>query len=258
MNCFVFDIETVPDVELGRRMLDRPDDDDATVAEAMLAKRREETGGSDFLPFEMHRIVAISAALRTREQFNVWSLGEPDSSEAELVTRFFAGIDKFRPTLVSWNGGGFDLPVLQYRALKHGVVAPRYWDTGDLDQSSRYSHYLGRYHWKHIDLMDVLALYQGRGRAKLEHVAMLLGLPGKLGMSGDQVWPQFRDGRIADIRAYCETDVFNTYLVFLRFELIRGRLSEPDYETECLRAREWLAARTERHWQEFRTAWATG
>jgi predicted PolB exonuclease-like 3'-5' exonuclease len=257
MNCFVFDIETVPDVELGRRLLDRPDASDAEVAEALFAERREQTG-SDFLPYEMHRIVAISAVLRTRDQFNVWSLGEQDSPEEELVQRFFAGIDKFRPTLVSWNGGGFDLPVLHYRALKHGVVAPRYWDTGDLEQSSRYNHYLGRYHWKHIDLMDVLALYQGRGRAKLEHVAALLGLPGKLGMSGDQVWPQYRAGRIADIRAYCETDVLNTYLVFLRFELIRGHLGAGDYETECLRAREWLAARTEAHWQEFRAAWATG
>jgi 3'-5' exonuclease len=148
--------------------------------------------------------------------------------------------------------------VLHYRALKYGVVAPRYWDTGELDQSSRYNHYLGRYHWRHIDLMDVLALYQGRGRAKLEHVAALLGLPGKLGMSGDQVWPQYRDGRIADIRAYCETDVLNTYLVFLRFELIRGHLGAGDYETECLRAREWLGARTETHWREFLAAWVTG
>ena len=257
MNCFVFDIETVPDVELGRRLHGLGDADDARVAEAMFAARREATG-SDFLPFEMHRIVAISAVLRSRDQFNVWSLGEADAPEDELVQRFFTGIEKYRPTLVSWNGAGFDLPVLHYRALKHGVAAPRYWDTGDLDPGSRYNHYLGRYHWRHIDVMDVLSLYQGRGRAKLEHVAMLLGLPGKLGMSGDKVWPQFQAGNIADIRAYCETDVLNTYLVFLRFELIRGRLGEGDYETECLRAREWLAARGERHWQEFRAAWATG
>jgi 3'-5' exonuclease len=80
MNCFVFDIETVPDVELGRRLLGRSGDSDAEIAEALFAARREQTG-SDFLPFEMHRIVAISAALRSRDHFNVWSLGEPDSSE---------------------------------------------------------------------------------------------------------------------------------------------------------------------------------
>ena len=257
MNCFVFDIETVPDVELGRRLHGLGDADDARVAEAMFAARREATG-SDFLSFEMHRIVAISAVLRSRDQFNVWSLGEVDAPEDELVQRFFTGIEKYRPTLVSWNGAGFDLPVLHYRALKHGVVAPRYWDTGDLDPTSRYNHYLGRYHWRHIDVMDVLSLYQGRGRAKLEHVAMLLGLPGKLGMSGDQVWPQFQAGRIAEIRAYCETDVLNTYLVFLRFELIRGRLDAAAYATECAQVRDWLAARPETHWREFLAAWATG
>lgn len=257
MNCFVFDIETVPDVELGRRLHDLRDASDEEVAEAMFAARREATG-SDFLPHEMHRVVAIAAVLRTREQFNVWSLGDPGAPEAELVQRFFTGVERYRPTLVSWNGSGFDLPVLHYRALKHGVAAPRYWDTGELDQSARYNHYLGRYHWRHIDVMDVLSLYQGRGRAKLEHVAALLGLPGKLGMSGDQVWPQYQQGRIAEIRAYCETDVLNTFLVFLRFELIRGRLDAAAYAAECALVRDWLAARPETQWREFLAAWVSG
>ena len=257
MNCFVFDIETVPDVELGRRLHDLHEASDAEVAEAMFTARREATG-SDFLPYEMHRVVAIAAVLRTREQFNVWSLGDPGAPEAELVQRFFKGVEKYRPTLVSWNGTGFDLPVLHYRALKHGVAAPRYWDTGDLDPGARYNHYLGRYHWRHIDVMDVLSLYQGRARARLDHVAALLGLPGKLGMSGEKVWPQYQQGGIDGIRAYCETDALNTFLVFLRFELIRGRLDAAAYAAECAQVRDWLAARPEAHWREFLGAWATG
>jgi hypothetical protein len=254
LNCLVFDIETVPDTELGRRLLDLPGADDAAVAAAMFARRREETG-SDFLPYEQHRVVAISAALRSGDQFHVWSLGSLSSPEDELVSRFYAGIEKTQPVLVSWNGGGFDLPVLHYRSLKHGVVARRYWETGDADPSFRFNSYLGRYHWRHIDLMDVLSLYQGRGRASLENVAALLGLPGKLGMSGGLVWGAYQDGRLAEIRAYCETDVLNTYLVYLRFELIRGRLAADAYEAEVARVFEWLEERSEPHWQQFLAAW---
>jgi hypothetical protein len=103
--------------------------------------------------------------------------------------------------------------------------------------------------------MDVLSAYQARGRASLEHVALLLGFPGKLGMAGDQVWAAWRDGRIGEIRDYCETDVLNTYLVFLRFELIRGRLSPADHETELGRVRSWLGERQEDHWRRFAAAW---
>lgn len=254
VNFLVFDIETIPDVDLGRRLLGLDDADDEAVAAAMFAAREEATG-SDFLPYEQHRVVAISAALRSADQFHVWSLGGAESPEDELVRRFFAGIEKTQPVLVSWNGGGFDLPVLHYRALKHGIASRRYWDTGDFDQSFRFNNYLGRFHWRHIDLMDVLAGYQARGRASLEHVAALLGLPGKLGMSGDKVWGAYCEGRLEEIRAYCETDVLNTYLVLLRFELIRGHLSQESYEQEIKRAWEWLDERSEPHWQQFLAAW---
>jgi 3'-5' exonuclease len=121
-DCLVFDIETVPDSELGRRL--GFDGDDTAVAERMLAARAEETGSS-FLPLEQHRVIAISSALRSGEQLQVWSLGAVDGDEADLIRRFFAGIEKLRPTLVSWNGSGFDLPVLHYRMLRHAIPAPR-------------------------------------------------------------------------------------------------------------------------------------
>lgn len=254
LDCLVFDIETVPDVELGRRLLDLPDADDGLVAEAMFARRAEETGSS-FLPIEQHRVIAISALRREGDQFQVWSVGASESPEDELLRRFFGGIDKLRPTLVSWNGTGFDLPVLHYRMMKHGVASPTYWDSGELDRDFKWNNYLNRYHARHIDLMDVLSAYQARARASLEHVALLLGLPGKLGMAGDQVWGAWRAGRIAEIRDYCETDVLNTYLVYLRFELIRGLLSAPDHDSELRRVRDWLSERKEVHWRRFAAAW---
>ncbi len=252
-DCLVFDIETVPDAELGRRL--GFEGDDFSVGAQMLATREEETGSS-FLPLEQHRVVAISTLLRSGDQLQVWSLGAVDSPEDDLVRRFFGGIDKLVPTLVSWNGSGFDLPVLHYRMLRHGIASPAYWESGERDRDFKWNNYLNRYHARHVDLMDVLSAYQARGRASLENVALLLGLPGKLGMSGDRVFDYWKAGRLAEIRAYCETDVLNTYLVWLRFELVRGLLSASGHEREIDRARAWLASREESHWREYDAAWA--
>ncbi len=254
MNTLVFDIETVPDVEFGRRLYGLEGLPDAEVAKAMQA-HAQQVSGSDFLPHEQQRIVAISCAFRARDGFRVWSLGDLQSSEREIIERFFDGIDKYTPDLVSWNGGGFDLPVLHYRALLHGVAAPRYWETGDEDSSFRYNNYLSRFHWRHLDLMDVLAGFQSRARASLSDTAVLLGFPGKLGFDGSQVWETYLAGDLLRIRRYCETDVVNTYLIFLRFQLIRGRLSGTEYAHEIGRARKWLAASGEPHFAEFLTAW---
>jgi predicted PolB exonuclease-like 3'-5' exonuclease len=254
MNRLVFDIETVPDVELGRRVLGLDGLADAQVAKAMYSARRQENG-SDFLPLEQHKVVAISCLLRSHEQLRLWSLGDPESDEAELITRFFDGIEKYTPDLVSWNGSGFDLPVLHYRALKAGVQAPRYWETGEEDKSFRYNNYLSRYHWRHLDLMDVLASFQGRARASLADMAALLGLPGKLGFSGAQVWDAVLAGQLVAVRNYCETDVLNTYLVLLRFELFRGHLDQAAYQQELTRLRELLRASPEAHQRQFLQAW---
>jgi 3'-5' exonuclease len=254
MAVFVFDIETIPDVELGRKIFGLSDLTDKQVGYVMQAKRREETGG-EFLSYEQHRVVAISVALRTRDQFKVWSLGEPNATEAEIIQRFFDGIEKYTPDLVSWNGGGFDLPVLHYRAMRHGITAPRYWESGDEDQAFRWNNYLNRYHSRHLDLMDVLSSFQARARVSLQSAALLLGFPGKLGMSGDKVWDAYLDGQIDDIRNYCETDVLNTFLIYLRFELMRGRITRDEYLDEVARVRQSLVAQTKPHFDEFVTAW---
>jgi len=255
MNIFVFDIETVPDVEAGRRLYGLDDLDDKNVARVMFHKRTEETGGSDFLRHHLHRIVAISVVLCTTDKFKVWSLGDPDSPEAELLQRFFDGIERFSPTLVSWNGSGFDLPVIHYRSLLHGVAAPRYWDTGNDDKNFKWNNYLSRYHERHTDLMDVLAGYQPRAVARLDEIATMLGFPGKMGMDGSKVWDSFTSGAVEAIRNYCETDVLNTYLVYLRFELIRGHLSSARYEQACEQVRGALQQERKPHLDEFLHNW---
>lgn len=255
MNVLVFDIETVPDLDAGRRLHGLEGLSDEDVAKAMFHMRRQETGGSEFLKLHLHRVVTISAVLRTRDALKVWSLGDAAADEKEIVQRFFDGIDKFTPTLVSWNGGGFDLPVLHYRALLHGISAPRYWDTGDDDRDFKWNNYISRYHARHTDLMDVIACYQARAVAPLDEVATMLGFPGKMGMSGAKVWDAYLAGGIEDIRNYCETDVLNTYLVYLRFELVRGKLTAAEYDTECRQLRDYLKSENKPHFEEFLSAW---
>jgi len=254
VNVLAFDIETVPDVESGRRLLGLDGLGDAEVARIM-RQRQQQASGTEMMRHHLNRIVAIAVVLRTGERFRVWSLGDPDSSERELVERFFDGIERYSPNLVSWNGSGFDLPVLHYRALLHGVAAPRYWESGDDDQSFRWNNYLNRFHSRHTDLMDVLAAYQPRAFAPLDEIAQMLGFPGKLGMDGSRVWEAYAAGEIERIRAYCEVDALNTFFIHLRHELMRGRLSPDGYERECEVVRDWLQADERDHLAEFLRAW---
>jgi hypothetical protein len=250
-----FDIETIPDVEGLRRLWALgPEVSDAAVVDLASQRRRQATG-SDFLPAHVQRVVAISCALRSDDGVRVWSLGSAGDSEAEIVKRFFDGIDKYTPTLVSWNGSGFDLPVLHYRALVHGIPGAAYWDLGETDREFKFNNYLSRFHTRHTDLMDVLAGYQNRAWAPLDEIAQLCGLPGKIGMEGAQVYAAWKRGEIDSIRAYCEADVANTYLLYQRFQLIRGALVREAFDTEVRLMREFIEAQPAPHWREFAAAW---
>ena len=254
MNVLVFDIETIPDLDGGRRIYDLDSLSDKDTASALLNLRRQENG-TEFLRLHLHRIVAISVVLRSAQGVKVWSLGDESSTEKELIERFYDGIDRFTPNLVSWNGGGFDLPVLHYRALKHGVPAHRYWETGNEDTSFKWNNYLSRYHQRHLDLMDVLAMYNGRANAPLDQIATLLGFPGKMGMSGGKVFDAFQDGDLKGIRDYCETDVLNTWLVYLRFQLMRGELDATGYDQELALLQDYLKEEAHPHFLAFLDTW---
>jgi hypothetical protein len=145
---------------------------------------------------------------------------------------------------------------MHYRALLHGIQAPRYWETGNDDQSFRWNNYLSRYHERHTDLMDILAGYEYRAVAPLDQIATMLGYPGKMGMSGDKVWDTYLKGDIESIRNYCETDVLNTYLVYLRFELMRGNLTPDTFESECGRLKSLLGNDKKPHLLAFLEEWA--
>lgn len=259
MPVLVFDIETIPDVAGIRSLNDLPPElSDYEVAEFAFQQRRA-SNGTDFLQHHLQRVVTISCALRDANQFRVFSLSEPDATEAQIIQRFFDGIERYTPQIVSWNGGGFDLPVLHYRGMLHGVSAPRYWDLGDGDYNDsrdfKWNNYISRYHTRHLDLMDMLALYQPRANAPLDELAKLMGYPGKLGMDGSAVWQAWQEGRIAEIRDYCETDVVNTYLVYLRFQRMRGHLDASAWAQEVKVVRDTLERFEAEHWKAFLAAW---
>jgi 3'-5' exonuclease len=251
MTILVFDIETIPDVDSGRKIYNFDNLSDLDTAHALFALRRAKVG-NEFLPHYLQKICAISAVLIHGSQIKVWSLGDEQSDEKELITRFFAGIDKHTPTLISWNGSGFDLPVLHYRALVHGISAPTYWETGENQQNFRWNNYLSRFHYRHIDLMDILAGFQNKAFAPLDDIATMLGFPGKMGMSGSKVWEHYMDGQLKSIRDYCETDVLNTYCVYLRFELIRGIITLGEYTQQINNLKKYLKSEADKiHLQEF-------
>lgn len=251
----VFDIETIPDTTGLRALLELPvETSEEDVANIALHLRRQHNG-SDFLPLHQHKVCAISCALREGSNFKVWTLGDANSTEAEIIQRFFDGVEKYTPQIISWNGSGFDLPVLHYRAMVNNVVAPRYWDLGEDDKDFKWNNYISRYHTRHLDLMDLLALYNARANAPLDDLAKLCGFPGKLGMDGSKVWDAFKAGKIEEIRNYCETDVANTHLVYLRFQLMRGHLTKVEYAAEIELVRETLTSYSAPHWAEFLLAW---
>ncbi|HYE40246.1 MAG TPA: 3'-5' exonuclease [Ramlibacter sp.] len=257
----VFDIESIPDIEGLRALRGVPSDVSDQQLYAAWLQERKDANQSDFMPLHLQRILVISCVFRNAEGLRVHSfVDRDDRSEGRVVQNFFNAVDKHTPQLVSWNGGGFDLPVLNYRGLRHGVTADRYWCMGEGgsadDREFKWNNYISRYHMRHLDLMDLLAMYQPRASAPLDAMAKLCGFPGKLGMDGSKVYEAYLGGQLEEIRRYCETDVMNTYLLYCRFQKMRCGFTEAEYEQEIAFVKQSLAGLDEPHWKEYLAAWA--
>lgn len=264
---FVFDIETIPDDTAAPNLLGEVGESVGERRTALTQYHLDITDGKNsFLRQPFHKIVAISfleaeieRPERDQESYTLTELrsgGRLEASEAELLQGFFHYIEKHKPRLVSFNGRTFDLPVLKFRAMKHGIAAP--WLYNKLD---KWSNYQQRYSadW-HCDLLDVLTDYGAATRGlKLHEVASICGLPGKFGIDGSAVMPLYDAGKLDEIRAYCETDVLNTYLVYLRLQQHQGVLSNKNYQQAVDDVVHYLAAEGEKrsHLKAFADAWAT-
>ena len=128
---------------------------------------------------------------------------------------------------------------------------------GGDDREFKWNNYISRYHSRHLDLLDLLAMYRPKNNAPLDAMAKLCGFPGKLGMDGSAVYPAYLEGKLDDIRRYCETDVMNTYLLYCRFQKMRGGLLEKEYEQEMALVRDTLGnlAPVETHGEQYLKAW---
>lgn len=195
----VLDIETIPDPELPRL-----DDSDKVPAP----------------PF--NQVVTLGCLLFDDDYVpkKIGIVGE-GKVEALILTDFAAWLDRSRPTVVTWNGRGFDMPVLTSRALRHGVPMP-WWFA---DRNTRYRFNTAG----HFDLMDFLADFGAAKSARLDVYAKLVGFPGKVGVDGSQVAPMVHAGRLAEVNAYCLCDVAQTAAIFLRVQLLRGILDPARY-----------------------------
>jgi len=223
----VWDLETVPDLAAAGRMLGLAGGSPETIRETL---------GDGFPKLPLHSIACIGAlvAARSTEGWVVRALGAPhvgERSEAELITGFVDKIEELAPRLVTFNGSGFDLPVLRYRAMLHAIPAP----------GLTRRNYFYRFSEHAVDLCDVLSSYGSSGKMKLDDLAKAFGLPGKPdGMEGSQVDAYVQAGRIREVAAYCESDVINTYRVWLRYEVFRGALSQVEFELSERNLEEYL------------------
>lgn len=257
-SLFVFDIETIPDTSVVSNLVgDQGTDDVEVLRKALEDYHLDITDGKNaFLRQPFHKVVAISfleAKIHhdgKQESYELVTLrtgGKEDSSEEELVKGFFQHLAKIQPRLVSFNGRTFDLPVMKYRAMKYGIAVPFLYHAGD-----KWNNYTQRYSldW-HCDLLEGLSDFGASARVRLNEVCALLGLPGKIGVDGGDVQGLYDQGKIKEIRDYCETDVLNTYLVYLRFMQHRGTLATRDYEQAYEDVLRWLDKENQPHLQEF-------
>ena len=217
-SVLVWDIETVPDLRA------------VAAAQDLLGKSDEEVRASlgDKFPKAIYHAIVCIGALVAERQDDHWvvkALGAPnigERAEKEILTAFVNKIAELSPQLVTFNGASFDLPILRYRAMMWGVAAP--------GLAAR--PYFNRYSEDAIDLCDVLSSFNSQGKVSLHELCRVMGLPGKPdAIDGSEVETYCRDGRMAEVAAYCETDVLNTYRLWLRYELFRGRLTEGGFRT---------------------------
>ena len=230
-SVLVWDLETVPDLRGFAAAKDLEGKSDDEIREAM---------GDKFPKHIYHSIACIGAlvAHRYNDHWVVDALGAPhvgERSEKELIASFVNRIAELKPQLVTFNGNTFDLPVLRYRAMTHSIAA--------LGLFVR--PYFNRYSDDAIDLCDALSSFSSQGKATLHELCRVMGLPGKPNaIDGGDVHKYFREGRIQEIADYCETDIVNTYRLWLRHELFRGRLSDGGFQASETDLAEFIKVRS--------------
>lgn len=227
----VFDIETIADIDGARRIYPQLAElNDADTLSALTAIRISEAG-HDFMRLPLQRIVCISALYIKDGQFSLFSLTADKFSEKEILAKFFRAFNDVEklPQLISWNGSGFDIPVLIYRAMQYDLAAPWLFEEGERIKNMRFNNYVNRFQTRHLDLMDRFSQYGASRREGMDVVASLYGLPGKTDVDGSMVGALVAADDWQTLSVYCESDVMNTWLIYLRWLRLTGKLSSPSF-----------------------------
>ena len=254
----IFDIESVADPNLVASV--RHPKGEVTPEEAVRAYRDElmEKKGSDFIPCTFQFPISLALA-KVNSDFAITGLGVlkfEEGGPGEIARRFWKGWEHYRkPTLVTFNGRGFDIPLLEQTAFRYGIPIAEWMAFG----AKSYEQPRNRYNAGiHFDLCDMLTNYGAiHFSGGLDLASKLIHKPGKLETSGDMVQDLFDAKRFADIHAYCRCDVLDTYFIFLRTMLLTGRLTTREESDLKERTREWLASQTNDVpvYREYLDAW---
>ena len=243
----VFDIETIADTNAARRIYPQLSSlNDADTLSALMAIRTQEAG-HDFMRLPLQRIVCISALYIKDGQFSLFSLTADKFSEKEILAKFFRAFSDLEklPQLISWNGSGFDIPVLIYRAMQYDLSAPWLFEEGERIKNMRFNNYVNRFQTRHLDLMDRFSQYGASRREAMDVVASLYGLPGKTDVDGSMVGQLVSDENWLTLSLYCESDVMNTWLIYLRWLRLTGQLSSTGFTDWQQQSRDYLTGFTQ-------------
>lgn len=235
-NFFCLDIETIPCIKTARDFLNLSNEiSDEEVIEKLKAYHLEATNGqNEFFRQLFHRVVAVSFVAGLvlplkggKEKYIIKSIktgGRNGESEEEILRAVFGYLAKHPSRIISFNGRTFDMPVLQYRAMKYGIDAKWIYNDGYYNYNHRYSIE------KHCDLLDMFSNFGASARIKMKEVAALFNIPVKSdGIDGSKILPLFKEGRMEEICNYCEIDAIVTYILYLRFMQHSGRISAEGY-----------------------------
>jgi hypothetical protein len=259
----IFDVESVADGELVAAV--RYPDEGLSPQDAIIRYQAElfETRGTTFIPhtFQIPAAVVIAKVGPDFRLVDLVSLDEPHFRSHVITENFWRGWNAYgRPQWVTFNGRTFDIPLMELAAYRFGISLPQ-WFGGEGYRAPRH-----RYNVRsHLDLQETLTNFgAARLNGGLNLAAQILGKPGKMGLTGDQVQHQYDAGNLQAISDYCRCDVLDTYFVFLRCMLLTGRVSRDDEASLVAEAKAWIETRADQceayalylsHWGDWKDPW---
>ena len=224
MRTIVFDVETIPDLDYGKKNMNLDGLSDADIGRSMFFQQLQKKG-DEFLPIDLHKIITISCIAEENGTLELKSF-----TSLKHFINFIKGANHF----VTWNGHRFDIPVISFRAIIENLVIN--------NKLSNDNH--------HTDLKAVLSSGNVALISGLDRVSKHLDLPGKTFHSGKIVWDFYLENKVQEITQYCEADVLNTYLIYIHYQYTNGKISK-DQLTEKKETLKSFLSSSENHHNEF-------